>query len=539
MANDAITLAARREEHVVVLEGQVPSAAVKARWNQAALATGAGHVVDHVRCRGGLGSQAPWIPSAVSHLAAWLQGIDEGEIRWGAGRLTLSGRARSAEIATLLVTEATRALPGGWVLENRLVMAPRASLRIRWEDGAMLCDGALPKGAWQVRKVAWTSRPGIQLVIRDRVLESSAPAPPWLEELPLFLEQFQGEVREGTVEMDSSVIVLRGQVTQLATKLRLGREARAVFGASIEVRNYLEVDPSTRMPEPVIAAAAPPPASKPVASMTPAPQPAPVAPTAQKTVAAMAPAQPQERSKGEGKGNRVGGITIVAEASLVRLNGQLPDKALQSTIAGSCESLPGSRKIADRTEIVPEIRPEPWHEAIPSFLLAISEHLTQGEFRIEDGRASLQGEARSAQGRDRLLAAVARALPDDVRIDDRTTVPAEAISEGFSRNIFFNTGSTYIKPEYREHLREIVATLKANEAGATLLIKGHADPRGDPQINEKLSRERAKAVFNHLVKQGVSPKSLESVGVGAAESGDGSGEYVWKQERRVELTLVK
>jgi outer membrane protein OmpA-like peptidoglycan-associated protein len=130
-------------------------------------------------------------------------------------------------------------------------------------------------------------------------------------------------------------------------------------------------------------------------------------------------------------------------------------------------------------------------------------------------------------------------LPDDIRIDDRTTVPAEALNEAFSRNVFFNTGSTYIKPEHREHLREIVAALKANEAGATLLIKGHADPRGDPQINEKLSRERAKAVFDHLVKQGVNPKALEFVGVGAAESGDGTGEYVWKQERRVELTLVK
>jgi len=52
-----------------------------------------------------------------------------------------------------------------------------------------------------------------------------------------------------------------------------------------------------------------------------------------------------------------------------------------------------------------------------------------------------------------------------------------------------------------------------------LLIKGHADPRGDSQINDDLSRERAKAVFDTLVKQGVDRDHLEFVGVGAAESG--------------------
>jgi outer membrane protein OmpA-like peptidoglycan-associated protein len=151
----------------------------------------------------------------------------------------------------------------------------------------------------------------------------------------------------------------------------------------------------------------------------------------------------------------------------------------------------------------------------------------------------LQGVAKTGAGRDRLLAAIARALPNEVRFEDRTTVPTEAAEDLFSRNIYFNTGSSYIKPEHREHLREAVAALKASGVDVTLLIKGHADSRGDPQINESLSRERAKAVYDLLARQGVEPKQMEFVGVGAAEAETANGEYAWKQERRVELTVVK
>lgn len=526
-------LSARRERFIVLLDGRVPSAAVRQGWAEAARSADLGDVVNHVRT-GAPAEESVWMAGATSHLTHWLRLLEEGEIRWTPGRLSLSGRVKSPEALATLTESARRALPQSWVLDAGLGsdgVGQRAVLNLRWEEGTMRCEGFLPQKAWQARKVAWSAEPGLQLIISDQVSECSGPEPGWLDGVPMLARAFQGEVRDGVIQIDDSAITLRGKVNDLVSKLRAGREARALVGTSLEVLNYLLVDPTVRLPDVIVAAAAPQPepvmaVPAPVTNPAPIPVPIPAVP-------------PVVVKKSAAKGTKAGTIMILADSNGLRLDGEIPDDGIKSTIVGSCGLVPGNRKVADQTKVTSSVRAEAWNEAIPACLLAISEHLAQGEFRIAEGKVTLQGVAKTVPGRDRLLAAIARALPNDMRIDDHTTVIEEASGELFSRNVYFNTGSTYIKPEHREHLREIVAAIKSGRGEMTLLIKGYADPRGDSQINEKLSRDRAKAVFDSLVKQGVDARSLEFVGVGAAESSDATGEYVWKQERRVELTLVK
>jgi OOP family OmpA-OmpF porin len=47
-----------------------------------------------------------------------------------------------------------------------------------------------------------------------------------------------------------------------------------------------------------------------------------------------------------------------------------------------------------------------------------------------------------------------------------------------------------------------------------LVLQGHADEIGTPQANEALSKERANAIFTHLVGVGIDPSRIMIIGYG-------------------------
>ena len=52
--------------------------------------------------------------------------------------------------------------------------------------------------------------------------------------------------------------------------------------------------------------------------------------------------------------------------------------------------------------------------------------------------------------------------------------------------------------------------------GSKITIEGHTDSDGRVDRNRKLSLQRAQAVQKHLIKAGVKPDQLETVGFGEA-----------------------
>ena len=79
--------------------------------------------------------------------------------------------------------------------------------------------------------------------------------------------------------------------------------------------------------------------------------------------------------------------------------------------------------------------------------------------------------------------------------------------------INFDTGKYTIKPESKPIIDEMVKLLKDNP-NLTVNIEGHTDNVGDAKSNKVLSEQRAKAVVDAIVKQGVDAKRLSSVGWG-------------------------
>jgi len=81
-------------------------------------------------------------------------------------------------------------------------------------------------------------------------------------------------------------------------------------------------------------------------------------------------------------------------------------------------------------------------------------------------------------------------------------------------NLFFDVDKYELKQESLTELMEIVKFLQANYS-VKIEISGHTDNSGSASHNQELSLQRAAAVAEFLVKQGIDPKRLSQKGYGA------------------------
>lgn len=70
-------------------------------------------------------------------------------------------------------------------------------------------------------------------------------------------------------------------------------------------------------------------------------------------------------------------------------------------------------------------------------------------------------------------------------------------------DVQFQTAEYALRKGFKDHLDQIAAKMIADPS-VKLTVSGHADSRGDKAFNQPLSKNRANAVKNYLVKKGVS-----------------------------------
>lgn len=108
-----------------------------------------------------------------------------------------------------------------------------------------------------------------------------------------------------------------------------------------------------------------------------------------------------------------------------------------------------------------------------------------------------------------------------------------------AENIFFDHDKATLNPASFPELKKLAAILK-DDPSLHLEIRGHTDNRGMPGYNRALSRKRAEAVRNYLLRRGIAKKRLLARGYGAdvpaADNADRAGRA---QNRRVETRLYK
>jgi outer membrane protein OmpA-like peptidoglycan-associated protein len=101
--------------------------------------------------------------------------------------------------------------------------------------------------------------------------------------------------------------------------------------------------------------------------------------------------------------------------------------------------------------------------------------------------------------------------------------------------INFETGKAAIKTESQKTIDQIVQMLKDNPS-LNITIEGHTDNVGTLKSNQTLSENRAKAVMNAIIAQGIDKTRLASKGWGQSKPiADNSTEEGRAKNRRVEI----
>ncbi|TDP76455.1 OmpA family protein [Bradymonas sediminis] len=125
----------------------------------------------------------------------------------------------------------------------------------------------------------------------------------------------------------------------------------------------------------------------------------------------------------------------------------------------------------------------------------------------------------------------------------RVVVTVKSIK--ISEKVFFALAKADIKRESYDLLDEIAQVMNDNPRIKKVEIQGHTDSSGRAAFNQKLSEDRAKSVYDYLVKKGVAEERLTSKGYGSTkplvETPEGKKESKEDaaKNRRVEFIILE
>lgn len=141
-------------------------------------------------------------------------------------------------------------------------------------------------------------------------------------------------------------------------------------------------------------------------------------------------------------------------------------------------------------------------------------------------------------------------VEDQVRLaTQKATAALAALRPGFTAQdlvqalnfdvINFASGSAAIPPESTDFLNKAAAAIRSAPAGTVIEVAGHTDNSGDPSANLQLSQQRAAAVRDYLISQGVAPTSLVAKGYGDTRPvGSNDTDEGKFHNRRIEFTIA-
>lgn len=121
-------------------------------------------------------------------------------------------------------------------------------------------------------------------------------------------------------------------------------------------------------------------------------------------------------------------------------------------------------------------------------------------------------------------------------------VNVERVGEGivieFDSAILFGFDNYALTSEAKSNLGKLVTILN-KYPDTDIAIHGHTDSKGSTNYNQTLSEQRARAVSNYLVNQGIASQRLTTIGFGETQpKSSNDTETGQAQNRRVEFAIT-
>ncbi len=127
---------------------------------------------------------------------------------------------------------------------------------------------------------------------------------------------------------------------------------------------------------------------------------------------------------------------------------------------------------------------------------------------------------------------------DKSRVDRDFGAALAALPERPSTyQLYFLNESTDMTPEAQVAFKKVFAEI-ARRPAPEIVVTGHTDTTGTPELNDQLSYDRAKTIADLFVARGISPDSITIAGRGQRDLLVPTGDHVAEpKNRRVEITV--
>lgn len=139
------------------------------------------------------------------------------------------------------------------------------------------------------------------------------------------------------------------------------------------------------------------------------------------------------------------------------------------------------------------------------------------------------------------------AIPDSINIAlldkkrkqlVRKTIPIVELGRKLIiENLLYKTGSAQLPDTVKE--LNVLHEFMTNKPNVVILVEGHTDNVGSNRINDALSKRRAESVKKYLVKKGINPKRIKTIGYGERRPiASNATEWGRRLNRRTEIVIV-
>ena len=165
----------------------------------------------------------------------------------------------------------------------------------------------------------------------------------------------------------------------------------------------------------------------------------------------------------------------------------------------------------------------------------VREKAAEAKRKADGELAAAEAQKKAMEEADRQKQALrARVLEHFNRVLPTTDMPLGLIVN--MGDVLFVTGKSDLRPEGREALAKVYGILLTYPS-LRLTIEGYTDNTGSAEVNQTLSEQRANAVRDYLVNQGLNAGSLSAQGLGTNNPVADNGTAEGPENRRVEIIV--